>query len=35
MTRETAAQNNEYQLKSSFKNEKIEEFKRKPMHRQF
>ena len=35
MTQETAAQNIKYQLKSSFKNKKTEEFKRKPMHRQF
>jgi len=35
MTQETAAQNIKNQLKSSIANEKIEELKRKPMHRQF
>jgi hypothetical protein len=35
MTRETAAQNINNQLKSSLKNEKMEELKRKPMHGQF
>jgi hypothetical protein len=35
MTQDTAAQNIKYQLKSIFKKEKIEKFKRKPMHRQF
>ena len=35
MTQETAARNIKYQLKSSFKNEKIEELKRTPMHGQF
>jgi len=35
ITQETAAQNIKYQLKSSFKNEKTEELKRKPTYRQF
>jgi len=35
MTQETAAQNINNQLKSSFENKMMEEFKTKPMHGQF
>jgi len=35
MTQETAAQNIKNQLKSSFEIEKMEQFKKKPMHEQF
>jgi len=34
MTQETAAQNIKNQLKSSFENEKMEKFKKKPVHGQ-
>jgi hypothetical protein len=35
MAQETAAQSIKNQLKSSFENEKMEEFKKKPVQRQF
>jgi len=35
MTQETAAQNISNQLKSSFENKMMEEFKKKPMHELF
>jgi len=35
MTQETAAQNIKNQLKFIFVNEKVEEFKKKPVHRKF
>jgi hypothetical protein len=35
MTQETAAQNIKNQLKSRFENEKMEKFKKKPVHGQF